>query len=191
MRPSRRLGYRLEVVFEADPQQLNLAIRNPGELGVGLQARSLTVAGAPYSYTVGAGDQIAAALPNPGTYDLSVHGPNGFFRHFAGSPGTTLRVQAHADHTLGTLVLPVLDTARRHGGRHTPSVVVALADAYGADRQLRLQDGTREITVDVRHSGGWYDIALTTPGDPSFGYQLAGRLESAGQLTSDPQLGGA
>jgi hypothetical protein len=30
---------------------------------------------------------------------------------------------------------------------------------------------------------------LTTPSDPSFGYQLAGRLESAADLTSDPQLG--
>ena len=40
----------------------------------------------------------AAALPNPGTYDLSLHGPNGFFRHFAGSPATELRVEVHGDH---------------------------------------------------------------------------------------------
>lgn len=40
-----------------------------------------------------------------------------------------------------------------------------------------------------RHSGGWYDIALTTPDDTSFSYQLAGRLESRARLTSDPQLG--
>jgi phospholipase C len=41
------------------------------------------------------------------------------------------------------------------------------------------------------HCGGWYDIALTAPRDTSFAYQLAGRLESAGRLTSDPQLGDA
>ena len=63
-----------------------------------MQARSLTVSGAPYSYTVGSGDELAVALPNPGTYDLSVHGPSGFFRHFAGSPGTALRVEVHGDH---------------------------------------------------------------------------------------------
>jgi phospholipase C len=45
------------------------------------------------------------------------------------------------------------------------------------------------ITVDTGHSGGWYDIALTSPSDETFSYQLAGRLESAGRLTSDPQLG--
>jgi hypothetical protein len=33
------------------------------------------------------------------------------------------------------------------------------------------------------------DIALTTASDPSFGYELAGRLECSDQLTSDPQLG--
>src|SRR5262249_43281236 len=82
LRPSRRLGYRFEVGFDARARTLNLAIRNRGTLGVGLQARSLTVPGAPYSYTIGAGDELDVALPNPGTYDLSLHGPNGFFRRF-------------------------------------------------------------------------------------------------------------
>ena len=63
------------------------------------------------------------------------------------------------------------------------------ADAYGPDRSIELR-GTDEIVIIVTHgSGGWYDIALTTPGDPTFSYQLAGRLESNAKLTSDPQLG--
>ena len=45
------------------------------------------------------------------------------------------------------------------------------------------------ITIDTGHSGGWYDIALSTPSEASFSYELAGRLESANRLTSDPQLG--
>lgn len=49
--------------------------------------------------------------------------------------------------------------------------------------------GTREITIDTRGYGGWYDIALTTRSDPSFSYQIAGRVEFGRQLTSDPQLG--
>ncbi len=63
-----------------------------------------------------------------------------------------------------------------------------MADAYGPDRHITLH-GTAEITIDTRHSGGWYDIALSTPSDASFSYQLAGRLESGARLTSDPQLG--
>ncbi len=186
VRPSRRLGYRFEVQFDADPQTLNLAVRNSGKLGVGLQARSLTIARAPYSYTIGAGDELTTSLPNPGTYDLSVHGPNGFFRRFAGSPATVLRVEAHGDHGTGRLGLRIIDQGAR---RHRPPVVVGIADAYGRDRQIPIKR-TAELTIDTRHSGGWYDIALTTPSDASFSYQLAGRLESAARLTSDPQLGG-
>ena len=184
LRPSRRLGYRFDVAFDAKPATLNLAVRNRGRLGVGLQARSLTIAGAPYAYTVGAGDKMAAALPNPGTYDLSVHGPNGFFRHFAGSPGTALRVEVDTERELGSLRLRLTDG----GARRRAPVVVEVADAYGPDHRIGLH-GTREITIHTRHSGGWYDIALSTPSDASFSYKLAGRLESGSRLTSDPQLG--
>jgi phospholipase C len=189
VRHSRRLGYRVHVAFDANPRKLKLAIRNHGRLGVGLQARSLTLAGAPFSYTIGAHDELAVALANPGTYDLSLHGPNGFFRHFAGSPATVLQVAARDDHDSGRLRLRLIDSAARRGRGHDQrSVVVHVADAYGADHHIKLH-GTAEITIDTRHSGGWYDIALTTPSDTSFSYQLAGRLESRARLTSDPQLG--
>jgi phospholipase C len=182
VRPSRRLGYRLHIGFDAGPRNLHLAVKNEGRLGVGLQARSLTVAGASYSYTIAAGHRIAVALAHPGTYDLSLHGPNGFFRYFAGSPATTLRVQEQDAHDLGKLTLRIT-----HGNHRRP-VVVDVADAYGAHRHVTLH-GASVITIDTSHSGGWYDIALTSPSDAHFRYQLAGRLESRARLTSDPQLG--
>ncbi|HTU86897.1 MAG TPA: phospholipase C, phosphocholine-specific [Solirubrobacteraceae bacterium] len=189
VRPSRRLGYRFHVEFDPTPQTLDLKIRNPGQLGVGLQARSLTVAGAPYTYTVGAGDMLSLGLPNPGTYDLSLHGPNGFFRHYTGSPGTVLQVQEHGDHGTGWLTLRLADVAEDQGrGRSPRPIVVDIIDAYGPDRRIELER-TEEITIGTAHSGGWYDVALTTPKDATFTYQLAGRLESGTQLTSDPQLG--
>jgi phospholipase C len=188
-RLSRRLGYRFDVDFRADPQTLDLTISNRGRLGVGLQARSLTVPGAPYSYTIGAGDRLAAALPNPGTYDLSVHGPNGFFRHFAGSPGTVVRVEVETGDRGGTLRIRVSSgRASGDGDRRRRPITIDIADAYGRDRRITVQ-GTKVITIDTRHSGGWYDIALSASSDPAFSYQLAGRLESGARLTSDPQLG--
>jgi phospholipase C len=191
VRPSRRLGYRFHVGLHADSGQLHVDLKNHGTLGVGIQARSLTVPGAPYSYTVGAGDKLVAQLPNPGTYDLSLHGPHGFFRHFAGSAATGLRVEVRDDQDSGRLRIRVIDTDDRSGnGRHKAPVTVSVADAYGPDHRIRL-NGEDEFTVDTRHSGGWYDIALSTSSDKSFAYELAGRLESAGQLTSDPQLGGS
>ncbi len=186
VRPSRRLGYRFDVAFAADAQSLTLAVRNHGRLGVHLQARSLTIPGAPYSYTIGAGDEIAVALANPGAYDLSLHGPNGFFRHFAGSPATVLRAEAFGIDDRGRLRirLSVGDVRRRH----RPAIVVNVADAYGTDRQIEVR-GAAELTIDTGRNGGWYDITLTTPSDPSYNCQLSGRLESGTPLTSDPQLG--
>jgi phospholipase C len=187
VRPSRRLGYRIHLGFDADRRKLNLTVKNRGRLGVHLQVRSLTVAGAPYSYTIGAGDDMAIALANPGTYDLSVHGPNGFFRHFAGSHATVLQVEAQYNDDIGKLSLRLTDGGRPRAGHHRPRVVVDVADAYGTDEQIKL-NGTGQITIDTSHSGGWYDIALTTRSDAGFRYQLAGRLESGARLTSDPQF---
>ena len=180
--------YNLHVGFQADNGTLNLALRNHGRIGAHLQARSLTVPGGPYSYTIGAGDEITASLPNPGVYDLSLHGANGFFRHFTGSVATTLRAEVHGDHDSGRLRVKIIN--EHHGrGRHSAPVVVNVANAYGPDHNVRLNGGREELVVDTHHCGGWYDLALTSPNDKSFTYQLAGRLESAGRLTSDPQLG--
>ena len=186
MRPSRRLGYRFHVAFAAGSGGLALAVDNHGTLGIHLQARSLTIPGAPYSYTVGAGDELRTTLPNPGTYDLSLHGPNGFFRRFGGSAETAISAESGRDARDGHLRLR-LRLARRGLGN---PVRIQLADAYGRDRQVELH-GTREITIDTRDSGGWYDVTLTAPSDPSFTAEFAGRLETAALLTSDPQLGRA
>ena len=185
LRPSRRLGYRFDVAFHADTGALRLAVKNPGPLGVHLQARSLSIPGAPFSYTIGAGDKLTTTLPNPGTYDLSLHGPNGFFRHYAGSPATILVVESRSQGH-GRLRVRLTTVS----GRDRGPVRVHLANAYGPDRDLEVK-GTREITIETHNSGGWYDIRLATPSDASFAVQLAGRLESAARLTSDPQLGGS
>jgi hypothetical protein len=95
----------------------------------------------------------------------------------------------HDHHDIGKLGLRLIDSRQRPGvGSHRPPVLVNVADAYGTDQRIELK-GTRDITIDTRHSGGRYDIALTTHSDTSFSYQLAGRPESSARLTSDPQLG--
>jgi phospholipase C len=189
VRASRRLGYSFGVAFTATSENLNLAVQNPGELGVYLQARSLTVAGAPYTYTIGAGDELAVSLANPGSYDLSLYGPNGFFRHYAGSPQTTIEVQEATNAGAGSVKLLIKAGRARSGRRHRPEpVVINVVDAYGGDYKVEC-NGNGEVVVQIGKTGGWYDLALTSPTDASFTYQLAGRLESGGQLTSDPQLG--
>jgi phospholipase C len=183
-RPSRRLGYRFDVAVEVQTALVEVQITNPGPLGIGIQARSLTIPGGPFTYTVGAGDTLNANLPHPGAYDLSLHGPHGFFRHLAGSPATRLGVatQAAPGSPLLTVTLSV--------AAGSPAQTVTVADAYGASRQLTVE-GSASFTVDTTANGGWYDLAFASPEDPSFAWTVAGRLESSVALTSDPQLGPA
>jgi hypothetical protein len=101
-----------------------------------------------------------------------------------------LKVEVDDDHAGGKLRLKVTD-----GGGHSANgshrrAVINVANAYGPHRHTTLNLG-EELTVETRHSGGWYDIALTSKSDHSFAYELAGRLESGHALTSDPQLGRA
>jgi phospholipase C len=191
VRPSRRLGYRFDVGFRADSKNLKLAVKNRGGLGVYLQARSLTVAGGPYTYTIGAGHELAIKLANPGTYGLSLYGPNGFFRHYTGSPRTAITVQETMNMSTGVVKLVIHAGGSSSGrGRHHRPIPIRVADAYGRDFKVEV-DGGAETLVDTDRSGGWYDLALTSPDDASFRYQLAGRVESSGRLTSDPQFGRA
>ncbi len=141
VRPSRRLGYRLQVNFDAGPRKLKLSVSNRGKLGVNLQARSETVAGAPYSYTVGAGHKLAIRLNNPGTYDLSLHGQNGFFRHFAGSRKTSLQVDVRSNDAGGKLT--VRAPHRRRPSRRTPR-----ASGRGSRRRCVRARPARQIARD-------------------------------------------
>ena len=194
VRPSRRLGYRFDVAFRPDVRRggLRLAVSNPGALGIHLQARSLTVPGAPFSFTIGPGDDLTTVLPDPGTYDLSLHGPNGFFRDFAGSPATEITVESSSERRSRYLRLRLTATPR-HGherDRRGRPIRVHLIDAYGPGHDIEFHEAA-ELVVDTVKTGGWYDIRLTTPRDDSFAVELAGRLESGTHLTSDPQLGRA
>jgi phospholipase C len=183
VRPSRALGYGLSADFSLVGAQLHLGLHNTGHLGAQLQARSQSITGAPFSYTVEAHKNITAQLPNPGHYDLDVHGPNGFYRRYAGSPALTLAVEVAAHGSSGLAL-----TLRLKG--HGPSrVTVHIADAYGKSHTVSVGSGACSFVADTEDTCGWYDLTLTTPADPTFGYQLAGRLETGRPLSSDPQLG--
>jgi phospholipase C len=182
VRPSRALGYRLHVDLHTTPSGLAFTMSNAGALGAQLQARSNDVAGAPFSYTVGAGKTLKSTVRAQGRYDISFHGPNGFFRRFAGNTKT-----------------PVLEVKARRQGRHLlltlrnrsdEALRVQVADAYGADTTVRVpKGGRRQVQVDLSATQGWYDVLVTVAGHAWVKRGLAGRFENGRDGTSDPQLG--
>jgi phospholipase C len=182
VRPSRALGYRLHVDLTVSRDALDFTITNGGRLGAQLQARSRDVAGAPFSYTVGAGHTLRPSLPAEGGFDVSFHGPNGFYRRFSGTTRERfLEVRARRDD--GYLVLTLHNRSDR-------ALRVHVADAHAGERTVRVRPhDRRRVRVPLATRHGWYDVLVTVAGHPHWRRALAGRVENGRPRTSDPLLG--
>jgi phospholipase C len=182
-RPARPLGYRVKVDLVVSEDRLAFTLANTGRLGVHLQARSNNVAGAPFSYTLGAGRILTPTLEAHGRFDVGFHGPNGFFRRFAGTTKEPL-LEVHGHREDGRFLL------RLHN-RSEHALKVHVADAYGRDRTVRVRPhDRRRVRIELADRQGWYDVLVTVAGHPAFKRALAGRFENGRPGTSDPQLGG-
>ncbi|MFC5907108.1 phosphocholine-specific phospholipase C [Streptacidiphilus monticola] len=186
-RPARPLPYDLAADLRVDRVggRIGVAFANHGRgTGAHFLATSGALTGGPWSWTVGAGDTLDAALTIPGSaYDVTVHGPNGFLRHTAGVLGRT-EVEVTARHQADGRVLVTL----RNAGATT--VELRVADAYrphAVAEHHRLRPGAR---LRLRRGGpGWYDLTLTADADPAWRYRLAGHVETGHPSVSDPRLG--
>ncbi|WP_156188175.1 phosphocholine-specific phospholipase C [Arsenicicoccus sp. oral taxon 190] len=207
-RPARPLGYDLRLDERPSDQGLTLTLTNRGRLGAALQARLLEPADAPRSYTVEAGRSVSATLPATGAYHVDVHGPNGFFRSYAGDRSQdAVTVSLEPQGRSGRLRLVVTRLGREVDVEITSAYPAALraggdaevSDEQGGDEQgggsASLRDHGRgkgrsrsAVRVDTRRSGGWYDLTVTVPGT-GFRRVLAGHLETGAPSVSDPQLG--
>ncbi|MFJ2756172.1 phosphocholine-specific phospholipase C [Nocardioides sp. NPDC087217] len=167
-RPARPTPYRLEVVETAAVGEIAVEIHNTGSVGAHFQARLLAPEGTPHSYTVGAGDTLSVRWPVSGDYEIHLHGPNGFFRSYAGTAG--------AD--------PAPANVRREGRSQRLTVTAPrkaeITSAYAGKIRSR--------HLDTRATGGWYDLTLTLPGT-TWARGFAGHLENGRPSVSDPQLG--
>ncbi|WP_375490396.1 phosphocholine-specific phospholipase C [uncultured Jatrophihabitans sp.] len=183
VRPSRSLGYRLAADGMLDGFALRLSFVNGGRLGANFQVRPR--AQAPSSYTVGAGHRLGAEVPVAGPYDVELHGPNGFFRRFAGTAAKhSVEVAAEQDANTHRLLLQLSNPT-------SSAQTLEFADAYRSrTRSLRLEPRSQHrVELDTGDAGGWYDVTITVRGDTGYLRQLAGRLDNGGPAISDPQLG--
>ena len=187
VRPARALPYRLQVDGRPAGASFAVDFRNPGRAAAVFQVRPAGAAQQPRSYTVEPGKQLSDTFDAADGYDLSVHGPNGFFRRFRGGSarGGAAVVVTTSDDGDGELVVVL-----RNAGAAASAVTVT--DAY-AKRSTALtlrpgQSQTRRWSLD--RSRGWYDLTVTVAGDAGFGCQVAGHVENGRDSISDPAMGG-
>src|SRR5262249_35060684 len=128
------------------------------------------------------------AGPGAADYDLSVYGPNGFFRAFKGtiSPSAGfLDVQTAYDAKTDRLTLTISNLDAHPAD-------VGVYDNYTRKTSRQVIDAVASVSkrFSLDRFGGWYDFAITVAHDAAFAYQLAGHLETGNDSISDPAMGG-
>ncbi|MGW8375713.1 phospholipase C, phosphocholine-specific [Streptomyces sp. ODS28] len=189
-RPTRPLPYAPAVDGTGDPGKGTFTLSFGGGPDAGAQ---FTVAAGnrsdgPWTYTAEAGKRISDTWNtaySQGSYDLSVHGPNGFLRTYHG-PGKTPGPEVRARHNAST---GNLDLTLTNKGASDCSVT--LTNAYGGgSKTLTVRRGaTVKHTVDLTKTKRWYDVKLTSDHDKSYLRRLAGHVETGAPGVSDPALG--
>ncbi|WP_255948340.1 phosphocholine-specific phospholipase C [Streptomyces odontomachi] len=187
-RPALPLPYDLAAdATVSGPGALRVDFASRGAAGAAFHVTSAAEPDAPRTYTVAAGGQLSgtfAADPRDGTYDVSVHGPNGFWRQFTGvatEAGPEVHVRHRAQGTQVELVLT------NDAGR---AVELTVDQGHGGVRAARLRVAAGRRTVHtVPTTDGWYDLTVTSADGGGFVRRLAGHVETGRISTTDPALG--
>jgi phospholipase C len=186
VRPARAIPYTLHADGRAEKDGFRIDFRNAGEAGAVFQVRQAGSADAPRSYTVEPGKHVTDRWDVASAYDLTVHGPNGFFRQFTGGePAGQLDITPSYDEHGYKLALEI----RNRGAKR---VEVTVRDGYRSRPvTLSLRPGeTDRARWELSRTHGWYDLTVTVAGDSHFAHRYAGHVENGKDSISDPALGG-
>jgi phospholipase C len=188
-RPARALPYELHVSGEVSASgAIELFFRNTGKAGAVFQVRSDDGVTGPWTYTVGAGDETSDIFARgAGSYDLSVNGPNGFLRTFAGSFGTgsaNLTVDAILDRGSEVIALVIRNLG-------SSAEKLSILDAYSGKIHTRVLHPQNSATFvnPSKEFFGWYDLTVRVESDAGFRRQLAGHVETGRPSMTDPAIG--
>jgi phospholipase C len=166
---------------------------NTGAATAVFQVRSGSDAHIQRTYTVEPGKSLSDTwlLGSIGVAncDLSVYGPNGFFRGFNGSVAglrnAQLDVRVYYNNQNNGIALGIANPSPQMAN-------VTILDQYsGKSVALAINAGRSDSRYfSLSRFSGWYDFSITVAADPSIRYHFAGHVETGKDSISDPALGG-
>ncbi|WP_329171106.1 phospholipase C, phosphocholine-specific [Streptomyces decoyicus] len=188
-KPTRPLPYTPLVTAAVKPRSGNITLTfTPGnDTGACFLVTSGNRQDGPWTYTAEAGKKIAdtwSTGPSDGQYELTVHGPNGYLRTYAGATSTAgPEVTGHHDKNSGRIKLTLTNPGKT-------ACHLTVTNAYGGkSSNITLEAGGRQTRwVDLRHSKRWYDLRIRSGNDSTYLRRLAGHVETGEPGTSDPAL---
>ncbi len=148
--------------------------------------------GGPWTYTVGpnatVSDNWEFNSRNVTPYDLSVYGPNGFFRSFLGvvAPtnkfGLTVSTEYRKDDV--GIVLNLKNTG-------SVPVEAHIQNKYSGETTSITLDvaATASRSWDLEETHGWYDFVVESQSEPGISVQqIAGHVETGEESRTDPAI---
>lgn len=179
-RPARALPYQADadVVLVPGTKVLSIRMRNSGTESAHLAL--FPYAGEfelPRHFDV-LGERTDTVVVPGEHYDLTMLGPNGFRREFAGSvsgAGAAVQVQTSIDASARTVEVTVTN-----GGAAAITVVL------GGDSASLAAGAERAWTLSSQH--GWYDATLAVAEDPSFRRRWMGHVENGAESVSQGSI---
>jgi phospholipase C len=181
-RPARPLPYDLAADGRVASGGLRVDFASHGPAGASFHVTSATHPDGPWTFTAGAGRRLRGSW-TAGAYDVTVHGPNGFFRRLRGPGEAGPEVAARHDGA-GERVRLVLTNA----GSAIVRLTVRDADGHRSEYRVR-PGGSATHDARTRLSHGWYDLTVTSDQDATYLRHLAGHVETGRASASDPALG--
>ncbi|MFG2381495.1 phosphocholine-specific phospholipase C [Streptomyces avermitilis] len=186
-RPARPLRYAPLVDGTADAAagKFTLTFASGARAGAAFLVTSGNRTDGPWTYTTEAGKTVSdtwnSAYSN-GSYDLTVHGPNGFLRVFKG-PGKAAGPEVTARHVGNDVQLTFTN-------KGSGTVHLELTNGYGGKpRSFKVRPGaTVRHTVDLRAAERWYDLTVVCDADAGFLRRFAGHVENGLPGVSDPAI---
>jgi phospholipase C len=196
-RPARALPYALGVRARVDraKRAVELTFLNMGKAAAVFHVRAGDGKSGPWDYTVGPLSELSDRFSaSESAYSLSVYGPNGFFRTFAGSL---------ADGSDAVEVGETYLVTKSGDGVEIPGIMLTLRNADTGRREIKIRDGYTQKSVTLalaagetkqHHWGlgrsfGWYDLIVET--EPHFKRHIAGHVETGRDSMTDPAMGTA
>src|SRR5215475_4483616 len=176
VRPARPLPYDLRADGVIADGTATITFASRGQAGAVLH---VTSSSAPRDYTVGAGESITGSWPAAAGEDIRVHGPNGFYREFAGEGPEITAAPAGA-----RLLLAITNSS-------AAVVRLTLTNTYDGKRSHVTVKAYATVTAAAPCASGtgWYDVSVTAPADANYLRRLAGHVETGWPSVSDPSLG--
>jgi phospholipase C len=190
VRPARALPYALHAHgrVQTSTGAFRLDFGNTGSAAAVFHVRSGNNAHKPRSYTVEPHKHLSDTWNGGADYDLSVHGPNGFFRGFKGSipgPGkANLEVDALCDGRGNRITLVI-------SNRALAPAKISVQDQYTGKTFKQVLEAGERLSKDwsLTRMFGWYDLVIAVDGDAGLEYRFAGHVETGRDSISDPALG--